>query len=179
TYSDVGKSSPRPDGPEKVTGRHVYVHGFTLAEVLHGRAVRSPVVGAKLVDVDEASIKSIPDARVVRIGNFLGVVAPDEWDAVVAARMLKAHWSDETNLIGNAAVRDWLKTGPFDGEDFLTRKGDAKAALAQASTRFAGEYYWPLQTHGSMGPSCAVADVKKETATVWTASQATHKFRET
>ncbi|HEY2818398.1 MAG TPA: molybdopterin cofactor-binding domain-containing protein, partial [Casimicrobiaceae bacterium] len=178
-YKVVGQSLPRPDIPAKVTGGHVYVHDFALPEMLHGRVVRSPVVGAKLVDVDEASIKAIPGARVVRLGNFLGVIAPDEWDAVVAARTLKAQWSNETNLIGSAAVRDWLKTGPFDGEDFITRKGDAQAALAQASTRVSGEYYWPLQTHGSMGPSCAVADVKKDSATIWTASQATHKFRDT
>jgi CO/xanthine dehydrogenase Mo-binding subunit len=179
TYKVVGQSLPRPDVPAKVMGRHVYVHDFAVPDMLHGRAVRSPVVGAKLLDVDEASIKSIPGARVVRLGNFLGVVAPDEWDAVVAARTLKVQWSDETNLIGNAAVRDWLKTGPFEGDDFITRKGDAKATLAQASTRVSGEYYWPLQTHGSMGPSCSVADVKKDSATIWTASQATHKFRET
>ena len=66
-------------------GRHIYVHDFTLPEMLHGRVVRSPIVGAKLLEVDEASIQSIPNARVVRIGNFVGVVAPDEWDAVVAA----------------------------------------------------------------------------------------------
>lgn len=177
-YSLVGQSLPRPDIPAKVTGRHIFVHDFTLPDMLHGRVVRSPVVGAKLIDVDEASVKSIPGVRVVRIGNFVGVVASDEWDAVVAATTLKVQWSNETNLIGNAAVRDWLQAGPFDGEDSLVHKGDAKAALDNASTRLRGEYYWPLQTHGSMGPSCAVADVKEDGATIWTASQATHKFRE-
>jgi nicotinate dehydrogenase subunit B len=178
SYTVVGKSLPRPDIPAKCTGRHLYVQDLTLPDMLHGRVIRSPVVGAKLQNVDEASIQSIPNARVVRIGNFVGVVAPDEWDAVVAAKTLKVQWSNETNLIGNGAVRDWLKAGPFDGEDSLVHKGDAKAALEKASTHFHGEYYWPLQTHGSMGPSCAVADVKKDSATIWTASQATHKYRE-
>ena len=91
-----------------MTGRHLYVHDFTLPEMLHGRVIRPPTVGARLIDVDEASIKSIPNVRVVRIGSFLGVVAPDEWDAVVAAKMLKAQWSNESNLIGSAAVREWL-----------------------------------------------------------------------
>lgn len=177
-YTVVGQSLPRPDIPAKCTGRHVYVHDFTLPGMLHGRVIRSPVVGAKLVDVDESSIKSIPDARVVRIVNFLGVVAPDEWDAIVAAKNLKVQWSSESRLIGNAAVRDWLKTGPFDGEESLLHKGDAKAALDKAPTPLRGEYYWPMQTHGSMGPSCGVADVRKYSATIWTASQATHRFRE-
>ena len=179
TYTVVGKPLARPDIPAKVTGRHLYVHDLTLPDMLHGRVIRPPTVGAKLVDVDEASIKSIPGVRVVRIGSFLGVVAPDEWDAVLAAKALNARWSTETNLMGSAAVREWLRSGPFDGEEFLVRKGEAQRTLSQASARFTGEYYWPLQTHGSMGPSCAVADVKSDRATVWTASQATHKFRET
>ena len=116
-------------------------------------------MGAKLVNSDEASIQSIPNVRVVRIASFLGVVAPDECDAVLAAKTLNAKWSNETNLIGSAAVREWLRNGPFDGEEFLVRKGEAQRMLSQASARFTGEYYWPLQTHGSMGPSCAVADV--------------------
>ena len=58
------------------------------------------------------------------------------------------------------------------------RKGEARQQLAAAAKRLTAEYYWPLQTHGSMGPSCAVADVREGKATIWTASQATHKFRE-
>jgi hypothetical protein len=52
-----------------------------------------PSIGAKLDDVDESSVAAIPGARVVRIRDFLGVVARTEWDAMSAARMLKAHWS--------------------------------------------------------------------------------------
>ena len=178
TYTIVGKPLPRPDVPAKVTGRHIYVHDFTMPGMLHGRAIRPPSVGAKIVDVDESSIKSIPNARVVRIENFVGVVAPDEWDAVVAAKNLKVQWSNESALISAEKVRDWLKAGPFESDESLTRKGDAQTALANASTKVSGEYYWPMQTHGSMGPSCAVADVKSDRATIWTASQATHKYRE-
>jgi CO/xanthine dehydrogenase Mo-binding subunit len=178
TYTVVGKPLPRPDVPAKVTGRHVFVHDFAVDGMLHGRAIRPPSVGAKLIDVDADSIKNISGARVVRIGSFLGVVAADEWDAVVAAQTLKAQWSDAATLIGSAAVREWLRTGPFESEEFIVRKGDARAALAAAPQRLRGEYYWPMQTHGSMGPSCAVADVRADRATVWTASQATHKYRE-
>src|SRR5204863_7247438 len=100
TYTVVGKPLPRPDIPAKVTGRHLYVHDLTLPEMLHGRVIRPSTVGAKLVDVDEASIKSIPGVRVVRIASFLGVVAPDGWDAVIAARTLSGKWSNGSNLIG-------------------------------------------------------------------------------
>jgi CO/xanthine dehydrogenase Mo-binding subunit len=178
TYVTVGKPLPRPDVPAKVAGRHVFVHDFTVDGMLHGRAIRPPSVGAKLLEVDASSIKDIPGARVVRIESFLGVVADDEWDAVQAARLLKARWSESNALIGHENVREWMRAGPFDAEEFLVRKGEARAQLAAATKRLSAEYYWPLQTHGSMGPSCAVADVRDGKATIWTASQATHKFRE-
>ncbi len=178
TYRVVGKSLPRPDIPAKVAGRHVFVHDVSIERMLHGRVIRPPSVGAKLIAVDKASIQAIPGARVVRVNDFLGVVADDEWDAVSAARTLKATWSDSAPLIGHGAVREWLRAGPFQGDEMLVHKGDAKGALASAK-RIAGEYYWPLQSHASMGPSCALADVRDGTATIWSASQATHRFRGT
>ena len=178
-YAVVGKPLARPDVPAKVTGRHVYVHDLVVDGMLHARVLRPPAVGATLLAVDESSIANIPGARVVRIKSFLAVVAPDEWDAVVAARALKARWSDASELIGQDAVRRWMRAGPFEAEEFLVRKGDAKKALAAAGNRVTAEYYWPMQSHASMGPSCAVADVRDGKATVWSASQATHKFRET
>src|SRR6266545_4063644 len=82
TYRVVGKSLPRPDIPAKITGRHAFVHDVKVDGMLHGRVIRPPAVGAKLVAVDEASIKAIPAVRIVRISDFLGVVAADEWDAI-------------------------------------------------------------------------------------------------
>ncbi len=178
SYIYVGKPLARPDIPGKVTGRHVFVHDFRVYGMLHGRVVRPPAVGAKLIAVDAASIKAIAGARVVRMNDFLGVVAASEWDAVSAARTLKARWSESAPLIGAAAVRGSLRAGPFEADETLVKKGDAKAALA-AATKVAAEFYWPMQSHGSMGPSCAVADVGDGRATIWSASQATHRFRET
>ena len=110
SYTVVGKALPRPDIPGKVTGQHVFIHDFTVEGMLHGRVIRPPAVGAKLVDVDEASIAAIPGARVVRIANFIAVVADDEWDAVSAARMLKARWSPSAPLVSDAGVRAWMRT---------------------------------------------------------------------
>ena len=179
TYTIVGTSVPRPDIPAKVAGRHVFMHDYRVEGMLHGRVVRPPAVGANLLAVDENSIKSIPGARIVRINDFLGVVAPDEWDAMSAAKLLKARWSDASTLTGNGAVRAWMRAGPFEGEDVLARKGDAEAAISTAARRLTAEYYWPMQSHASLGPSCAIADVKDGRATIWSASQGTHRFRET
>ncbi len=178
SYTVVGKSLARPDIPGKVTGRHVFMQDFKVAGMLHGRVIRPPAVGAKLVTVDEASIKAIAGARVVRINDFLGVVATNEWDAVSAARMLKARWSESAPLLGSAAVREWMRAGPFEADESLVSKGDVRQALAGAK-KVNAEFYWPVQSHASMGPSCAIADVRDGKATIWSASQATHRFRET
>jgi CO/xanthine dehydrogenase Mo-binding subunit len=177
SYRVVGQPLPRPDVPGKVTGRHAYVHDFSFPGMLHGRVIRPPSVGARLVSVDEASVAGIPGVQVVRLEDFLGIVAEDEWDAILAARALKATWRGAEALVGHDAVRDWMRAGPFIGEEKLVAKGDAAAALADAERRLAASFYWPVQTHGSMGPSCAVADVKPDAATVWTASQATHRMQ--
>jgi CO/xanthine dehydrogenase Mo-binding subunit len=179
TYTIVAQSLPRPDVPDKATGRHVYVHDLIVPGMVHGRVRRPPAVDATLATVDESSLAAIPGARVVRIRDFLGVVAPDEWDAVRALRALKADWVVAPRLVGHDQVRGWMQTGPFIGDEVLTRRGDAGALIADATNWHSASFYWPVQTHGSIGPSCAVADVSAGNATIWTASQATHRFRPT
>ena len=177
-YTLVGQSLPRPDIPQKVTGRHVYVHDLTLPGMLHGRIVRPPAVGAKVMAVDEASIAHLPGVRVVRRNDFVGVVGVDEWATLRAARELKVQWSDSATLVGHDGLVDWARRGPFLAEETLVNRGDASrvAALASAPERISAVYVWPIQSHGSIGPSCAVADVRADSATVWTASQASHRM---
>jgi CO/xanthine dehydrogenase Mo-binding subunit len=177
-YTVVGKSLPRPDIPGKVSGRHVFIHDLRLDGMLYASMLRPPSVGAKILAVDEDSIKAVPGARVVRVNDFLAVVAGSEWDAASAARMLKVRWTETATLMGAAAVRGWMRAGPFEADETLVKKGDARQALA-AARKVTAEFYWPMQSHGSMGPSCAVADVRGDKATIWSASQATHRFRET
>ena len=176
TYTIVGKSLPRPDVPAKVTGSHVYVHDFSVPDMLHGRVVRPPAIGAKLVSVDEDSIKDLTGVRVVHIGDFLGVVADDEWTAVRAARALKATWSEWNGLPDQKELIAALRAGPLARDEELASRGEAGTAPADAKT-IKATYFWPIQTHGSIGPSCAIADVKPNQATIWTASQSTHRYR--
>ena len=174
-YRLVGRSLARPDVPAKVTGRHPYVHDFVLPGMLHARVVHPPAIGASLLAVDEATAGG---ARIVRIKDFLALVAEDEWTVVKALGTLKATWSDSRTLTGHETVPEAMRAGPFEGDEVVVRKGDPGPVLAGAKV-LTGTFYWPMQTHGSMGPSCAVADVTPETATIWSASQSTHRFRET
>ncbi len=175
----IGRSVPRPDVPAKVTGRNLYVTDVRLPGMLHARVLRPPAPGATLASVDEASIAGIPTARVVRLGSFLGVVAEHEWDAVRAAGQLRAQWTGGTGLPELATLPDSVRRSPVARDQELARTGDPGSLIAGApGTRtLAATYWWPIQTHGSIGPSCAVADVRPDRATIWTPSQATHRFR--
>ena len=177
TFRIIGQPARRPDVPAKVTGRHVFVHDFSLPGMLYGRAIRPPAIGATLVAVDESSVGSIPGVRVVRIGSFLGVCAESEWNAVRAARQLKATWSPWTGLPEHARLFAEIRTTPVVRDETIATRGDALGALTGGGRTLSATYEWPIQSHGSMGPSSAVADVKTDRATIWTASQATHKFQ--
>ncbi len=176
-YTVVGKPLPRPDVPGKCTARNAYLQDFSLPGMLHGRVIRPPSMGAKLLSVDESSIRAIPDVKVVRIESFLGVVAKDEWAAIRAARELKASWSEWQGLPNHDEMERHLRESALDHNETLVNRGDAVAAMPSAAKRLSATYQWPCQSHGSIAPSCSVADVRDGGATVWSSSQGTHGLR--
>jgi CO/xanthine dehydrogenase Mo-binding subunit len=178
TFTLVGKPVARLDIPAKTTGRFTYMQDSTVDGMLHGRVVRPPALGAELRDVDEASVQGIPGVvKVVRQGNFLGVVAQSEWGAIRAARALKATWSDWQGLPEQAKLWDHVRATKVAKDDVTSNVGDATAALAQGAKRLSATYEFPIHTHGSIGPSCAIAQLRDTKLTVWTASQMTHALR--
>lgn len=177
TYTIVGRPILRPDVPDKCTGRNVYVQDFSLPGMLHGRVIHPPSIGAKLMSLDESSIRTIPGARVVRIQNFLGIVAPDEWAAIRAAKELKVTWTEEQGLPGSDNLDRHVRESVPDHDETIVNKGDPAAALPGTTKQLSALYAWPIQSHASLGPSCAVADVRPEGTTIWTASQGPHGMR--
>jgi CO/xanthine dehydrogenase Mo-binding subunit len=175
-YTLVGKPLPRPDVAHKCTGRgdYMFVHDFTLPGMLHARVIRPPAVGATLVSVDEGSIKHLPATRVVRIKDFLAVVAEDEWTAVKAARAIRAQWSPWAGLPEQDKLAQTLRSNPEITDASLLDKGAPGEPAPQNAKALRASYFWPMQSHASLGPSCAVADVNADAATIWTASQGTH-----
>jgi len=176
-YTTVGQPIARPDVPAKCNGGHVYVHDFTLPGMLHARVIRPPAIGATLASVDESSIRPIPGARLVRAGSFLAVVAADEWAAVRAAAALAATWTDAHTLPGSDGLDRWTRTAAIERDQAVVTRGDAPAAIAGAAKTLAATYYWPFQSHASLGPCCAVADIKGDGGTIWSSSQGTHGLR--
>lgn len=174
----VGRAVARVDIPDKVFGRPGYVHDFRLEGMLHGRPVRPPQMGAVAEAVDESSIAHIPGiVRVVHQGAFLAVVAENEWSAIKAARELKVRWSSWEGLPDQAKIWEHVRGSPVAQVQVTQERGDPAAGLAGAAKRLSATYDFAIHTHGSMGPSCAVAEFKEGRLTSWSASQATHNLR--
>jgi nicotinate dehydrogenase subunit B len=177
-FKIVGKPVARLDIPAKVTAQFTFMQDFRIPGMLHGRVVRPPAIGATLQSVDESSVRDIPGlVKVVRVGNFVGVLAESEWGAIKAAQQLKTEWSKWEGLPEQAKLWDHVRNTKIVKEDVTSNVGDASAALAQGTKRLKATYDFAIHTHGSIGPSCAVVEIKDGSLTCWTASQATHNLR--
>ena len=174
-YKIVGTPVPRFDLPQKFTGEFTYSADVRVPGMVHGRVVRPPVVNSQPFSVDESSIEQIPGiVKVVRESNFLGVVAETEWAAIRAAKELKVTWSAPPRQFpnGSSAMYDYLESTKSFADRVGSEKGDAAGAMRRAARKFDNTYRWPFQMHAMIGPSCAVADVVGDKATLWSGSQA-------
>jgi CO/xanthine dehydrogenase Mo-binding subunit len=172
----VGKSIARFDIPAKVTGGVAYVQDLRLPGMLHGRVVRPPSYGAKLEATDEAKIKAMPGVvAVVRDGSFLGVTAEREEQAIRASEALRqsAKWAAGPPLPDQASLYDHLLSLP-DEPHVISEK---QAALPDGAKVIEATYHKPYMCHGSIGPSCAVAQFTDGKMTVWTHSQGVFPLR--
>lgn len=168
----VGQSVPRVDVPAKVTGSFTFVHDIRLPRMLHGRVVRPSAVGATLVGVDENSVSGVPGlVKVVRKGNFVGVVTEREEQAIQAARQLKVTWTQGRGLPEYKDLYRAVRSSKLVKTQVGMNEGDVDAALSDAAKVLKATYEFPVQLHAMIGPSCAVADVRDGQATIWSGSQ--------
>jgi len=175
----VGRSVQRFDIPNKVTGGVAYVQDMRPAGMLHGRVVRPPRYGSKLESVDEAAAKAMPGVvAVMRDGSFLGVVAEREEQAIKARAALarSAKWTPGPQLPDQAKLYEHLLSLPADSKVVNEKQAPALAATAGAKVLEA-TYHKPYTAHGSIGPSCALAEFKDGKMTVWTHSQGVFPLR--
>jgi len=178
-YTIVGKSVPRVDIPDKVSGEHPFVHDFRLPGMLHARVIRPLQAGANLLSVDDTDAKKLKGfVQTVRKDNFLAVVCKDEWTAVKAAKAVKASWSSGRELPPQAKIYEHWRGLPIAKTDITQNVGNIDAALSSSTKRVKATYNFAVQTHASAGPSCAVADFRDGKMTLWSASQATHSMQD-
>ena len=173
----LGSAVPRLDMAAMATGTFEYVHNVRVPAMLHGAVVRPPVVHARLVSVDEGSIKTVDGVvKVVVKKNFVGVVCEKPFQAVQAARRLAVTWNTGPALPDQRTFYDTLRAAPAR-DAYVVKSADVDARMATAATVMKATYRHPYQMHGSMGASCAVADVRGDHATVWSPTQSAYPTR--
>ncbi len=181
TSGVVGTSVPRVDLLAKLTGGRAYVHDVVLDGMLHGRVIRPYVRtmdgSGHVVAVDDGdALAMLGVVAVVRDGDFLGVVAEREEIAIRAAEALRVTWAVDPPLPSLDALHDRMRMADTIDTEPLHR-GDVDAAMHASSRTLAATYRFPMQAHASMGPSCAVADVGDERATIYTSTQGVYGLR--
>jgi nicotinate dehydrogenase subunit B len=171
-WTVLGTPAQRPDIPEIVTGQFEFVHNVRVPGMLHGRVVRPPAAGATLIRVDESSVDGMPGSvKVVVKKNFVGVVAEKPWQALQAADKLKVTWSSGSGLTNPEEFYEQLRNQKPTRDILLVDSEDLEQKLGQAAAVVKATYLHPYQAHGSMGSSCAVADVQGDKATIWSPTQ--------
>jgi nicotinate dehydrogenase subunit B len=172
-YRVVGTSVRRKDIAGKILATTEFLHHVRVPGMLHGRMVRPDVAGARVVRVDQASVKNIPGVQVVVENDFVGVVAPNEWDAIRAARQLDVEWdvSDAGFPTTSDELFDWIRAAVPGKSAVEENIGDVDTAFAGAARTVEAEFEWPFQSHARMAGAASLADVRDDEIVVWTDSQ--------
>ena len=178
-YTIVGTRVPRVDIPPKVIGTFTYMHNVRIPGMLHGRIVRprgqaAYGTGAPVLAVDASSIKSLPNVQIVRKGDFVGVVAPHEYDAIQAAAQLKVTWQETPTLPGTGNLFQQMRAQDAAAKTANSNRlnvGDVGAGLASAAKVISATYTFEYQTHAPIGPNCAIADVTPTSALILSPTQ--------
>jgi nicotinate dehydrogenase subunit B len=176
-WTVLGKPVPSLDRSALMTGQFEFVHSVRVPNMLHGRVVRPPGMGATVASVDRGSVRHIAGVlKIVVRKDFVGVVAETQYAAMLAARQLAVRWNDGPELPPQKDFFEHLQHQPAK-DSLSVDSGDVGSVLAAAGDIVRARYTYPYQMHGSVGASCAVADVKRDQATIWSATQSAYPTR--
>jgi len=180
-YKVIGTSYPVPGIHDKVTGKTQWSCDVMLPGMLHARMIRPATLGSTLISIGALDKTKFPSAQVVKKGNLVAALSPNEWEAVTAAQSVAAttKWTGWAGLPGSENLtkslrdHDWGTPAESRG-----KAAEVAAALASASKMISASYEQPYVRHAPIGPFLAVADVRADgTATVWTHSAQSQGLR--
>ena len=185
-YRLVGKREPRADLAGKVTGRHTYIQQLRLPGLQHGRVIRprgqaAYGAGARILSIDDSALAGIPGARLVRRGDFIGVVASREWDAVRAAQAVKVQWETPPPLPGSVGLHEHMRAATTT-DNVVLERGDARKAAENETGELpivtvVQRGHGPYQAHAPFAPNCALADIRAGANLVICSSQDVYAAR--
>jgi nicotinate dehydrogenase subunit B len=178
-YRIVGQSIERIDLPAKLTGLASYIQDMRLPGMIFARVVRPTRYGAKLMALDETAARSVAGlVAVIRDGDFLAVAAEREEQAIAARSALAsgAKWSDDgTSLPDMSKLPEQLRQ--LRSETSVVGTAGQSEPAPSGAKRISAEYTRSYLSHGSIGPSCAVALLRDGRMTVWSHTQGAFPLR--
>jgi CO/xanthine dehydrogenase Mo-binding subunit len=180
-FKIVGQSPQRYDIPGKVDGSLEWAVDVKVPGMLHARNVRPPVAGAKLVSVDESSVKSVPGfVKVVSKGNYVAVVCEREEQAIQAARQLKVNWDKPATAAfpSSENLHSFMRTAKPTSSTPPAIVGNPDAAMMSAAKVVEAEYEIPFQGHVSIGPAHAMADPSNNQLTIYSNDMKSYGMRQ-
>jgi isoquinoline 1-oxidoreductase len=154
-WQAAGKSMPKVDGRDIVTGAHKYAYDMKRPGMLHAKVLYPPQFGAALLSLDSAAAEAMPGVRVVHEGNFIAVAAPELDTAAKALAALKAEWKPVTAEADSHSVFQYFRQ---------------TASNAPAATNLT-PYTIAYIAHVPLEPRAAIAEWEGDKVTVWTGSQ--------
>jgi CO/xanthine dehydrogenase Mo-binding subunit/aerobic-type carbon monoxide dehydrogenase small subunit (CoxS/CutS family) len=175
-WSVAGRSVPRLDIPDKVTGRPRFLHDLVLPGMAYGRVVRPPARAAQLTGL--ADLELSRETVLVRDGSFLGVVAETDRAALrTAGRVARAaRWQTTPSLPDPDDLRGFLLAAPSEDQTVVDQPaGDAGG---KATLTLTAEFTRPFLAHASVAPSCAIARWNRGSVTMWSHSQGIFLLRD-
>ena len=165
----LGKSLARPGGRDIVTGQHQFPSDMNRPGMLHGKVLRPPSCGAKLLSLDANAVSAMKGVVLVRDGDFTGVVAPTTWQAgqAIEALAATAKWESPPHP-SSAKLGEHLRKTAQGGMP----QNPFAADVAAATKSVKQTYHVAYVQHAPMEPRVALAEWESGQLTVWTATQA-------
>jgi len=169
-FTIVGKTPPRRDAVEKVTGKAMYAGDIVPAGALHARILRPPAHGATLDTVDTSAAEKVPGVRVVRDGDLVAVLHEHRDEADKALGLIKATFKPSPSTLNDQTIFDHLlKIAPAG--DTAAEGGSLADGEKLAAQVFEETYLKSYTSHAAMETHSAVAAVEDGKVTVWAGTQ--------
>ncbi len=172
----VGHSSPRRDIAAKISGA-AFVQDMELPDMLFGRILRPPALGATLESIDIDSLRALPGVVDVMVsGSFVGIAAAREEQAIQGLELArkKSKWRAAAPMPNPGETADVLRSMKSISSVTYT-KGEEQAGTNLQ--RFTASYSRPYLAHASIGTSTALAMFEGERLTIWSHTQGPHHLR--
>ena len=177
---NVGLSPQRYDIPPKVDGSLEWAVDVSLPGMVHARNVKPPFAGAKLVGIDESSVRNLPGfVKVVSKGNYVAVVCEREEQAIRAAGRLKVNWEKPVAapFPSSENLFNYMREVKPTSSSRPIVVGDPETAFTRAAKVIEADYDIPFQGHTAIGPAHAMADPSNGQMTIYSNDMKSYGMR--